>query len=198
VKILNGASDADSGVSDWSADANNTSDWGWVYFHQGGRYDSTTKLYSFRHRDYSPTLQRWMQEDPMGYVNGMNSYEYVQSAPSTKVDALGLRAWPTQTDFSVNLVVLKSVLGDAKAGDLSFTWDLEMILEADEPLDLNPFHTQPFDTGVAGQIVQHVHGFIWWVDGGGSYHTITQDYWEAWDVSADHQPWLSSRWSSDH
>jgi RHS repeat-associated protein len=90
VKILNGASDADSGVSDWSADANDTSDWGWVHFHQGGRYDSTTKLYSFRHRDYSPTLQRWMQEDPAGYVDGLNLYEYTRNNPTRFTDSQGL------------------------------------------------------------------------------------------------------------
>jgi RHS repeat-associated protein len=78
-------------VSDWSADANNTSDWGWVHFHQGGRYDSTTKLYSFRHRDYSPTLQRWMQEDPLGYVDGMHLYQYATSSPINSLDPSGLQ-----------------------------------------------------------------------------------------------------------
>src|SRR2546428_7375134 len=97
VTILNGASDADAGVSDWSADANNTSDWGWVHFHQGGRYDSTTKLYSFRHRDYSPTLQRWMQEVSLAYVDGMNLYQYAMAGPITKHDPFGLQATQPST-----------------------------------------------------------------------------------------------------
>src|SRR5262249_17757440 len=38
-----------------------------VYLHQGGRYASAIGLYSFRNRDYSPTLGRWIQQDPMGF-----------------------------------------------------------------------------------------------------------------------------------
>jgi RHS repeat-associated protein len=85
--------------ADWSADADSLSDWGWVHFHQGGRYDSTTKLYAFRHRDYSPTLQRWMQEDPMGYVDGMNLYQYVRGNPIGSIDPLGLATLIVDLDF---------------------------------------------------------------------------------------------------
>src|SRR5438552_12956920 len=43
--VLNGAADKDSGVSDWSADGNNASDWDCVYLHQGGRYDAASGNY---------------------------------------------------------------------------------------------------------------------------------------------------------
>ncbi|MCY2950517.1 MAG: RHS repeat-associated core domain-containing protein [Planctomycetota bacterium] len=60
------------------------------YGHQGGRYDSISGLYNFRMRDYSPTLGRWMQQDPMGYVDGMSLYEYVRSEPVASLDPSGL------------------------------------------------------------------------------------------------------------
>ena len=41
---------------------------------------------------YHPTLGRWLQRDPLGYVDGMSLYQYVASAPSAKTDAFGLRA----------------------------------------------------------------------------------------------------------
>lgn len=40
---------------------------------------------------YSPTLGRWMQMDPSGYVDGMNPYQFVRSNPETWTDPLGLK-----------------------------------------------------------------------------------------------------------
>jgi RHS repeat-associated protein len=53
----------------------NGSQFGWVYLYQGGRLDQATGLYDFRHREYSPTLGRWMQQDPTMFMDGMNVYE---------------------------------------------------------------------------------------------------------------------------
>lgn len=38
---------------------------------------------------YSPTLGRWIQTDPKGYVDGLSLYEYVRSNPLKFVDPLG-------------------------------------------------------------------------------------------------------------
>jgi RHS repeat-associated protein len=77
---------------DWSS-SSGSSGYSWVYLHQGGRYDTTTGLYSFRNRDYSPTLGRWMEEDPIGYKSGdINLYRYVQDRPTRGTDPSGL-AW---------------------------------------------------------------------------------------------------------
>jgi RHS repeat-associated protein len=37
----------------------------WKYYFQGGRFDGSTGLYNYRYRDLSPTLGRWMQQDPV-------------------------------------------------------------------------------------------------------------------------------------
>jgi RHS repeat-associated protein len=69
------------------------SQFNWVYLHQGGRYDNATGLYQFRHRDYSPTLGRWMQQDPLGYVNGLNLYADEGDNPPNERDPAGTQVF---------------------------------------------------------------------------------------------------------
>ncbi len=65
--------------------------YGWVYLHQGGHYEAGTGLYNFRNRDYSPTLGRWMQQDPLGYMAGdINLYRSEFSNPASWTDSSGL------------------------------------------------------------------------------------------------------------
>src|SRR5690606_3328381 len=62
----------------------------WVYLHQGGRFDSTSGLYHFRHRDYSPSLGRWISLDPMRYDAGdVNLYRTAFNAPTVFTDPSG-------------------------------------------------------------------------------------------------------------
>ena len=56
----------------------------------GYRFDPESGLYHVRNRMYHPTLGRWLQRDPAGYVDGLNLYEYVRSWPCTLTDATGL------------------------------------------------------------------------------------------------------------
>jgi RHS repeat-associated protein len=68
-----------------------SSSYGWIYLHQGGRFDNATGLYGFRNRDFSPTLGRWLQNDPIGYSGGnTNLYGYEASSPVEALDWLGL------------------------------------------------------------------------------------------------------------
>src|SRR5262249_46291336 len=53
------------------------STYGWVYLHQGGRYDLVSGFYNRRFRDYSPTLGRWIKPDPVGFAAGdQNEFRY--------------------------------------------------------------------------------------------------------------------------
>lgn len=70
-----------------------SSSFSWVYLHQGGRYDNSSKLYHFRNRDYSPTLGRWTRVDPMGYVDGSNLYLAYLSNPVHNIDSSGLSSF---------------------------------------------------------------------------------------------------------
>ena len=57
----------------------------------GQRYDAPTGLYHFLFRSYSPALGRWLQRDPLGYVDGPNAYGYVTNNPLRYTDPLGLQ-----------------------------------------------------------------------------------------------------------
>ena len=75
---------------DFSARAGGSS-YGWVYLHQGLRYDAQTGLYSARERDYSPTLMRWVENDPMGFAAGdVNLYRALANSPANALDPSGL------------------------------------------------------------------------------------------------------------
>jgi hypothetical protein len=43
-----------------------------------------------RHRVYQAHIGRWATRDPLGYVDGMGLYEYVNARPVTRSDPLGL------------------------------------------------------------------------------------------------------------
>jgi RHS repeat-associated protein len=73
------------------------SNYAWVYLHQGGRWDSDGGVYSFRRREYNPTLGRWLQVDPLGVPAGdLNLYRYIANDPNANLDPSGLQGI---TDF---------------------------------------------------------------------------------------------------
>jgi RHS repeat-associated protein len=59
----------------------------------GQRYDATTGQYHFWARTYSPRLGRWMQRDPLEYIDGVSLSEYSSSDPVDRIDSLGLSRW---------------------------------------------------------------------------------------------------------
>src|SRR5262249_53267304 len=66
----------------------------WTYLHQCGRWDADAGLYSFRHREYSPRLGRWLQLDPIGFsADDPNTYRYVANQPVTHSDPSGLSVY---------------------------------------------------------------------------------------------------------
>ncbi|QOV92115.1 RHS repeat-associated core domain-containing protein [Humisphaera borealis] len=69
-----------------------TDGYNWHYRHQGTRWEFNAELYDVRNRFYSPTLMRWMQEDPAGYVDGASLLQYVGGNPIAFVDPWGLQA----------------------------------------------------------------------------------------------------------
>jgi RHS repeat-associated protein len=64
---------------------------GWRYLFQGLRFDMMSGLYWGRNRDYSPSLGRWLQTDPIRFAAGQNNfYAFVGNNPGTRSDPLGL------------------------------------------------------------------------------------------------------------
>jgi RHS repeat-associated protein len=55
-----------------------------------GRENDGTGLYYYRARQYSPSLHRFLTEDPIGLLGGVNLYRYVLDNPISFTDPLGL------------------------------------------------------------------------------------------------------------
>lgn len=60
----------------------------------GQEYDAQTSSYHFHYRNYSPTLGKFYQRDPIGYNDRMDMYQYVGDNPANKMDVLGLSPCP--------------------------------------------------------------------------------------------------------
>ncbi len=61
------------------------------YGYTGRRWDGEADLWYYRARSYSPSLGRFLQRDPAGYVDGMNLYAYVANNPLRYLDPMGLK-----------------------------------------------------------------------------------------------------------
>ncbi len=81
-------------VRDASGDAIAGSARDWVFLHQGGEQIAAGD-YEFRNRAYSPSLGRWLNNDPLGFEAGDNNwYRYEGNDPGNRVDPEGLIWWP--------------------------------------------------------------------------------------------------------
>lgn len=58
-----------------------------------GRENDGAGLYYYRARYYSPTLQRFIAQDPIGFHGGLNLYSYVGDDPIDVFDLLGTCPW---------------------------------------------------------------------------------------------------------
>lgn len=73
-------------------------------FQYTGRENDGTGLYYYRARYYSPRLQRFISEDPIRLLGGINFYGYVRNNPLKFKDPLGLEhdddtLWPWVPDI---------------------------------------------------------------------------------------------------
>jgi RHS repeat-associated protein len=62
------------------------------YTFTGRQLDEEAGLYYYRMRYYDSGKGRFLQRDPVGYVDGMNLYEYVSDNPINYPDPMGLTA----------------------------------------------------------------------------------------------------------
>lgn len=58
----------------------------------GREYDYKAGIYYFRARSQHPAIGRFMQKDPLMYVDGMNDYAYVNNRSTFLLDRFGLEA----------------------------------------------------------------------------------------------------------
>jgi RHS repeat-associated protein len=79
---------------DGSWGSQNSSSHGNAILFAGYYRDAETGFYHVRNRMYHAQLGRWLQRDPLGYVDGMSLYEYVASSPFHP-DPTGCGLWET-------------------------------------------------------------------------------------------------------
>jgi RHS repeat-associated protein len=64
-------------------------------FQYTGRENDGTGLYYYRVRYYSPELERFVSEDPVGLKGGIGFYVYVANSPTGKIDPSGMFTYNT-------------------------------------------------------------------------------------------------------
>ncbi|MFQ5882891.1 MAG: RHS repeat domain-containing protein, partial [Candidatus Methylomirabilales bacterium] len=63
------------------------------YTYTAREFDPETGLYYYRTRYYDPATGRFLQEDPIGFLAGLNFYTYGENNPLIIVDPYGLFSW---------------------------------------------------------------------------------------------------------
>jgi RHS repeat-associated protein len=83
-----------------------------------GRENDGTGLYYYRARYYSPILQRFLSEDPLGFAAGdANLYAYVANSPINFTDPFGLSVWKNLIRVYTNLHSGPRLLGQISKGN---------------------------------------------------------------------------------
>ncbi len=71
-----------------------SSAYAWTHLHQGGWQSAASSLCHFRHREFSPTLGRWMTNDPIHFrAKDFNLYRAYSGNALSFNDASGLAAY---------------------------------------------------------------------------------------------------------
>jgi RHS repeat-associated protein len=114
---------------DWTT--RSSSNFGWVFFREGTRYDFATGFYLFHMRDYSPTLGRWLEDDQSGFGTSpseSNLYWYAGNNPTTRKDLnAGLKNGPiagmlVQSDWGHGIGHVGLVVGSPETGYIIYSY----------------------------------------------------------------------------
>ena len=89
----------------------------------GREYDAESGTYYYRARSMHPNVGRFMQHDPLIYVDGMNDYSYVGNMPIIMFDAVGMSkkvTWAKTKKYGIIIGgFLWSLLNNLASGPLS-------------------------------------------------------------------------------
>ena len=147
-------------------------------FYTGKPYLASSGGYAFKYRSFNPELARWTSEDPSGFPDGANGNVYAPT-PTAQVDMMGLVAidltGSTMQGISGNGITMTIINAPKQIGQsVGATTDVKF--------------TVP--TGDLGWIVQQITNDWSKVlnDSNNTSYQMrnapTQNYWEAWAVSA--------------
>ena len=92
------------------------------YRYSGKERDDETGLYYYGYRYYAPFIGNWLSPDPLGAVDGLNLYRFVQSNPVTLTDPNGLQS----TEATTHLTEVPTDLSEQEAiGHANRSWAFE-------------------------------------------------------------------------
>jgi RHS repeat-associated protein len=81
----------------------------WSHLFQGLKFTDVTALAYVRHRDYSASLGRFIERDPIGFDAGDNNwYRFVANGPTGKTDPSGLQSLSFGSGLEYSLCVSSS------------------------------------------------------------------------------------------
>lgn len=89
------------------------------FFFTARYLDQETSLYYFYNRSYSPILGRFLQHDPLEFIDSMNFYEYVENNPINRIDPTGLSWSITGGWFAAKKLRLVVAFGKSNGYPLS-------------------------------------------------------------------------------
>ncbi|MBI2797500.1 MAG: hypothetical protein HYX65_12435 [Gemmatimonadetes bacterium] len=78
----------------WGQTVGGVENWEQPFQFTAREFDRETGLYYYRARYYDPHRGRFLSEDPIGLVGGINLYAYVENDPANSTDPTGLETCP--------------------------------------------------------------------------------------------------------
>lgn len=101
----------------------------WMF--TGRQFNEETGLYFYRARYHDPIKGRFLQRDPLRYMDGMNLYEYVKGNPINLVDPNGLATFSVWTDWFGYVFQSRGIFSGgtwkwSNFGEAKFVFDLEV------------------------------------------------------------------------
>jgi RHS repeat-associated protein len=88
------------------------------YTYTGREWDPETGLYYYRARYYDPKVGRFLQQDPAGFIGGINLYAYVGNNPINATDPEGLRPLTACEKNALSPYIPPVDLNNAEVNDL--------------------------------------------------------------------------------
>jgi RHS repeat-associated protein len=170
-----------------------------------GRELDGTGLYYYRARYYSPALQRFISEDPIGFAAG-GQYRYVMDNPISGIDPTGL---DTQVGIGVSLTLFGLTFGGGGGGSVGISTNGTLsgtsfygTTQADAMVGAGLYggvglgptfgHTEGALTGSTGAWSLYGEGDVGWGPSAGASGSVSINpdgslNWKNWNASVGHQ-----------